>query len=226
MYFIAGSGDGGASAKFQLSFAYRFFEADEGEGLLAWARDLQMAYTQTSVMDLSEKSLPFRDSSYRPSLFIDHRTEGAGLVPDYLRYGIEHESNGRDGPTNRSLNTVFAWPFWAVPLGERHLYLAPKLYAYLSKAKENADIQEYRGFADLYAAYGNPRGLLGRVVGRMGTTGRGSVQLDLSYPVREEQIPRLGGYLFLQVFSGYGETILGYDRSQAIQVRAGYAIIR
>jgi len=48
----------------------------------------------------------------------------------------------------------------------------------------------------------------------------GSVQVDISYP--------LGAitYVYVQYFSGWGETILDYKKRLPAQVRAGFMVVR
>lgn len=63
-------------------------------------RHLYFGYTQTALWDLESDSAPFRDSSYRPSLF--YRNDQIWTSPGRdvrfgLAGGLEHESNGRDG---------------------------------------------------------------------------------------------------------------------------------
>ena len=67
MYFVVG-GNGGLSARFQLSFKYRLFDSDSLP--VAWLPqlgNLYFGYTQNSLWDLGANSAPFRDTSYRPA---------------------------------------------------------------------------------------------------------------------------------------------------------------
>jgi hypothetical protein len=53
-----------------LSFKYRLFDRWVGFGQdRPWLSGLYFGYTQNSLWDLSAQSKPFRDTSYRPSLF-------------------------------------------------------------------------------------------------------------------------------------------------------------
>jgi outer membrane phospholipase A len=53
-----------------------------------------------------------------------------------------------------------------------------------------------------------------------------SVQLDVSYPLKKPTFGNLGGYLHLQYFNGYGESLLDYDRHVRPQFRIGLMITR
>jgi outer membrane phospholipase A len=77
---------------------------------------------------LGANSTPFRDISFRPSLFWQGAIPGEGLMPDMLRAGYEHESNGKDGVNSRSVNTLFAQPVWRTGFSDgRTLIFAPKV---------------------------------------------------------------------------------------------------
>ncbi len=133
MYFVVGGG-GGATARFQLSFKYRLFDPDSHPvQWIPFLSRLHFGYTQTSIWDLGANSSPFRDTSYRPSLFWQGETHGESrLMPEVLRAGFEHESNGKDGVSSRSINTLFAQPVWRSGfLDGRTLIFAPKVYGYL-----------------------------------------------------------------------------------------------
>lgn len=228
MYFVLGS-RGGVNARFQLSFKYRLVEPDGTLGqALPWLRHLHFGYTQTSLWDLAEESKPFRDTSYRPSLFWQWSLgEGnSGLHPAKLRAGYEHESNGKDGSNSRSIDMLFVQPAWRwnYPDG-RSLSFAPKFYGYLDK-EDNPDIARYRGHADWIARYGRDDGWLLAAQVRRGSSGKGNAQLDLSYPLRENVFARTGGFLYFQLFSGYGESLLDYNRERETQVRVGFSIVR
>ena len=227
MYFVAGDG-GGAAARFQLSFKYRFFDPDSYPvQRIPFLSRLHFGYTQTSIWDLGANSSPFRDTSYRPSLFWQGETHGESrLMPEVLRAGFEHESNGKDGVSSRSINTLFAQPVWRSGfLDGRTLIFAPKVYGYLEKS-DNPDIQRYRGYADWILRYGRENGWLLATQLRNGTSGHGSAQFDLSYPLRQPFFARTGGFLYFQLFKGYGESLLDYNLDRGTQVRVGFSIVR
>jgi len=71
IYFLLGNNDKSAGdARFQISFKYRRFDAQSAMAtFMSVFSKMYFAYTQTSVWDLGTDYAPFRDSSYRPSLF-------------------------------------------------------------------------------------------------------------------------------------------------------------
>jgi phospholipase A1 len=226
MYFVVG-GSGRSSARFQLSFKYRLFDPDSLP--VEWLpplSGLHFGYTQTSLWDIGSASAPFHDTSYRPSFFWQGTIYGKGGWPEQLRGGVEHESNGRDGVSSRSINVIFAQPVWSRGFADgRWLIFAPKFYGYLDKS-DNPDIQRYRGYADWIVRYGQEDGWLLTALLRKGTAGHGSTQLDFSYPLRRPLFARAGGFLHLQLFKGYGQDLLDYNVGKDLQARIGFSIVR
>lgn len=228
LYFLIG-GDDGLNAKFQISLRYRLFD---GSGRLAeklpWIDDIYLSYSQTSLWDLDDLSKPFRDSSYRPRLFFSNYDLGR-LLDGRLRLGIEagvgHESNGKEGDESRSFNMLYARPVltFGDPEGLR-AYLAPLIHNYISD-DENPDLHHYRGYVDWLFGIGSKGGLDFSATLRKGTRSNyGSVELNASYPLSKLSGGDLTGWLMLQYFGGYGESLLDYDRKLDAQVRLGIAI--
>ena len=88
-----------------------------------------------------------------------------------------------------------------------------------------AAIEKFRGYVDLELNIGKPDGVELKSYYRMGTAGKGAVQLDLSYPLREFLFRNLDFYLYGQFFHGYGESLLSYDRKDTT-VRVGLGLSR
>jgi outer membrane phospholipase A len=228
VYFVVG-GDGGLNAKFQISLRFRLFD-DHGRlaRRLPWIDDLYLSFSQTALWDLGELSKPFMDSSYRPRLFyaiyvLARYFDGA------LRFGIEsgigHESNGKEGDDSRSYNMLYARPTLTLgdPDGFR-AYFAPLAHNYIA-ASDNPDIAHYRGYVDWLFGVGSKGGLDFWGVLRKGTrSDYGSVELNASYPLSKLSGGDLTGWLMLQYFNGYGESLLDYNRKIDSQVRLGIAI--
>jgi phospholipase A1 len=60
---------------------------------------------------------------------------------------------------------------------------------------------------------------------RVGTSGKASLLVDVSYRIRELKFGPVGGYLQFQYFTGYGEDILDYNVKNPAQFRIGFAIV-
>lgn len=228
MYFIMGNNSESATdARFQLSFKYRPFDPEGSiAGFVPLLSNLYFAYTQTTLWDIGEKSGPFRDTSYRPSLFYRWSGSGRNFLPDEWRVGAEHESNGQPGVSSRSLNTLFIRPTWNFDMNNgRRLSFFPKFQHYLNK-EENSDIQRYRGYIDWQLRYGREDGLILGGLYRLGTGGYSAGELNVSYPISDRIFARTGAFLHLQLLSGYGETLLDFNKKNDTQIRLGVSIAR
>lgn len=228
MYFVVG-GSHPRSARYQLSFRYRLFDE---KGVVAEAlpvtRGLYFGFTQTSLWDLESDSKPFRDTSFRPSLFYQWKLsdprDGASIA---LAGGYEHESNGRDGADSRSIDVFFlrADARYYFDDGRTYVGVSPKLWHYIDK-EDNPDIARYRGYGQLGVRVGRDDGLMLAAQLRRGTAGVGSTQIDLSYPLRSSVFSGVGAFLHLQYFNGYGQTLLDYNEAHEPQIRIGFSIVR
>lgn len=230
MYFLVGKRDGLTSARFQISLKYRLFDERSWLSDLVPVDKVYLGYTQTSIWDLSQDSSPFRDTTYRPSLFymdpaLWSSTDGSHALG--LAAGLEHASNGRGGDESRSINIAFVQPSWRKFLGDSKWYVsvAPKLWTYLDK-EDNPDIPDYMGYGTLNLRLGRVDGWLFSADLRKGTHHMGAVQLDASYPLRRPFFANAGGYIHFQYFNGYGESLIAYDRKEPAQFRVGVSIVR
>jgi phospholipase A1/A2 len=228
VYVVVG-GDGGLNAKFQISLRFRLFD-DRGRlaRQLPWIDDLYLSFSQTSLWDLGELSKPFKDSSYRPRLFYANY-DLARYLDGKLRVGVEtgigHESNGKEGEDSRSYNMLYARPTltFGDPDGFR-AYFAPLAHNYIAES-DNPDIEDYRGHVDWLFGVGSKGGLDFWGVLRKGTrSDYGSIELNASYPLSKLSGGDLTGWLLMQYFNGYGESLLDYNRKLESQLRLGIAI--
>ena len=229
MYFIGGTKS--PNIKFQISLAYQLLNTD---GPLAEKvsalKGFHLAYTQSSLWDWNGDSAPFYDTSYMPEFFyawknVTHTAHTNWFKLD-LAGGLRHESNGKDGLDSRSLNVGYVRPTFTFGRdGNFQLMLQPRVWGYLGDLSDNADIADYRGYADLRTVIGWQRGLQLAVLGRMGKDGNhGSAQFDLTYPTMRF-FGSFSLYLDLQYFNGYGESLLGYNEKTEV-LRVGLALFR
>ncbi len=233
MYFVIGTE--APNAKFQLSLRYQLFN-DDGPAVQSFQplKGLNFAYSQTSFWDTSAESAPFEDNSYRPEFLLhyDDLIDPAklkGLQHIGLQAGLQHESNGQDGDSSRSLNYVYIRPM--LTFGDRDnggffVTIAPRVHAYIAGEEDNEDMDEYRGYGDLRLIVGQGGGLQAAFIGRMGSDwDKGSIQMDLTFPMRALLAGNIDLYFNLQVFNGFGEGLLEYDESDTM-VRAGISLVR
>lgn len=215
-------------AKSQVSLKFRLFNPDTKTPAL---ENFYFAYSQTSIWAIGSSSKPLYDSAYRPGAFFldDDVSQGPFGSSSRLGFqaGVEHESNGRDGAASRSLNIGYVRPTLTVHLPRNYfISVSPKIYGYFEK-EDNPDIAYYRGYCDFLVKAGHPDGAQFAATLRKGT-GRYpySAQMDVSIPLKTARLGNLGGYLHLQYFNGYGESLLDYDRRVRSQFRIGLMISR
>jgi outer membrane phospholipase A len=234
VYFALGA-HRGLNARFQISLKFRpLGPADDRVDVVGsfWG-NVYGAFTQTSLWDLESESRPFYDTSYKPSLFYRRASINVAVWGARLGHaaGYEHESNGQAGALSRSLDTLFVQPrlTWTGADGVEWGY-APKVLFYLEKS-ENADLPRYRGYVDHDLWCEDPDGWKVAARLRLGSGGRGSVLVDISYPTRKvfglvSDTPWAHGYLHLQGFSGYTESLRTYDQRLPWQARLGFMLVR
>jgi len=235
MYFASEPGflsdHRGSNAKFQISFAFRLFglSAPGPNEDSARSDGLYLSYTQLSFWDTASSSKPFYDSSYKPELWWrQHIPLGTWCQSSEIEGGYAHESNGRGGIESRSVDRLFIRPVLGIALdNDIILNLKPRVFCYIDKS-DNPDIDRYRGYADLSCSIGKEHGLQVDLLGRIGSDGRhGCLQTELTYPLDVLTGGHAAGYLYLQSFVGYSETLLDYDqRTDQPRILLGIALVR
>lgn len=184
--------------KFQISFQKPLFD-----DLIGLDETWSVAYTQKSFWQIRQDSAPFRTNSYEPELFVTIPTEG---FFDYVRFGVNHESNGKDGIDSRSWNRVYASTTFDI----KGLRITPRIWHSFSFDKDNEDIRQYMGYGDLKFAYDIGRHHLTatwRNNLRFDNQNRGALELNYYFPLFNT-----GLHGFLQYFTGYGESLDDYNR--------------
>ncbi len=196
------------------------------------------AYTQTSYWQLFIDSSPFRESNYKPEIFVTfpffRKLDAIGLKAVAL--GYKHASNGQpgndlnatreytDGPyrdsQSRSWNRLYIRSYfqWKNLFAELTLWHRMREeYA----SNDNPNITDFYGDGALKLGYisGN---LLSRLTLRYSLDSKNtSGELEMSYPVPlSDNI-----FFYLQAFSGYGQSLIDYDR-HVNQVGFGLSISR
>ncbi len=228
LYFVMGyNQERNVDARFQISFKYRPFDPEARVAqFIPFSSNLYFAYTQTSIWDIGGDSSPFKDTSYRPSIYYKWAGAGRGVRPDEWKAGLEHESNGQTDEDSRSINMAFFRPTWNFDFAHgRRLTLMPKFYQYLEKS-DNNNIERYRGFVDWQARYGREDGAILTALYRQGTGGYAMGQFDLSYPISDKIFGRTGTFIHFQLLSGYGETLIDYNQARDTQLRIGLSLTR
>ncbi|WP_339880207.1 phospholipase A [Pseudidiomarina gelatinasegens] len=200
--------------KLQLSLRTKLFEN------LVFGGDVWVAYSQTSLWQAwnSDDSSPFRSTDYKPEVFyiLPWQDEWDFIPGDarirFAKAGFAHESNGQRKPDSRSWNYVYFGG--AVEWG-------PVVWESTWKQRvnetgdndDNPDLIRFRGNFENTLSWRNSLSTysLTRITREL-SWDRGSWRLDFTHPLNSEKPDGLRFYI--QIFSGYGETLLDYNHRQ------------
>lgn len=213
-------------AKFQLSVRTKVLQDFGLPGADLWA-----AFTMQAMWQVYNHadSRPFRNTDYQPELiYVVPTTAGLRTLPfgwqwRYTQLGVAHQSNGQSDPLSRSWNRVYL----TAGLERGNWSFTTRLNHRLKERLENdnnPDLTDFRGKAEFtlgWASGLHTASLMHRSTLR--SQGRGSTQLEWTYPVYRDQPNGLRWYV--QLFSGYGETLSDYNFRQT-SVGAGVSFLQ
>jgi len=200
------------------------------ENFLLPNADVWVAYTQQSIWQLwnGQDSSPFRSSDYEPeAMYVVPIPDKLGALPSDWRWrmalaGIAHESNGQADPLSRSWNrayvgTAFTHDDFAFEARFNHRLAE-------SGVDDNPNITDYIGNTELTASW-YPGETTMQLAARTSfkSTSRGSLQFNWTHPVFANKPDGLRWYV--QLFSGYGETMLDYNHRQT-SVGLGFTLFQ
>ena len=186
----------------ELHFEFSF-ERPITYDALGLGEKISFAYAQNSWWQITQDSAPFRESNYRPELYVSAPVPFA----DELKVGAMHESNGKGGEESRSWNRLYAQSTWSAD----GFSITPRAWYAFWLDRTNEDIADYMGYGDLRASYtfGKQRlSALWRNNLHFDGSNRGAIELNYSFPIFNS-----GFYGYLRYFNGYGESLADYKRS-------------
>ena len=186
----------------ELHFEFSF-ERPIAYDVLGLGEKISFAYAQNSWWQITQDSAPFRESNYRPELYVSAPVPFA----DELKIGAMHESNGKGGEESRSWNRLYAQSTWSAD----GFSITPRAWYAFWLDRTNEDIADYMGYGDLRASYtfGKQRlSALWRNNLHFDGSNRGAIELNYSFPIFNS-----GFYGYLRYFNGYGESLADYKRS-------------
>ena len=186
----------------ELHFEFSF-ERPIAYDALGLGEKISFAYAQNSWWQITQDSAPFRESNYRPELYVSAPVPFA----DELKLGAMHESNGKGGEESRSWNRLYAQSTWSAD----GFSITPRVWYAFWLDRTNEDIADYMGYGDLRASYtfGKQRlSALWRNNLHFDSSNRGAIELNYSFPIFNS-----GFYGYLRYFNGYGESLADYKRS-------------
>ena len=202
--------------KFQISLAKPLFY-----DVFGLRESLVAAYTQTSWWQITKKSSPFRETNYQPEIFLNFASpkylEKIGI--QNLKFGLLHESNGRDGSKSRSWNRAYVQG----DLVYGDLTISPRVWSVIGEKNDNKEILNYIGHGDLRLSYKlNDQifSLMLRNNLHFDKTNKGAAEISYMFPIFSS-----GVYGYLQYFTGYGESLIDYDR-HTDKIGLGFVILK
>lgn len=203
-------------AKIQLSFKTKL-----AQSVLLPGADVWFGFTQQSLWQLwnSRASSPFRNTDYEPEVMyvVPVRGDLRHVLPwgwqwRYAQLALAHQSNGQAKPLSRSWNRTY------VGLGAERgdfniVWRVLRRLPEKGDENDNPDITNFRGRGDLQLGW-NPGGATATLLYRntLRSVRRGALQFDWTYPVESDKPAGLRWYV--QVFTGYGETLTDYNFRQ------------
>jgi len=177
---------------------------------------LWFAYSQLSTWQVFNEDLsrPFRTTDHEPEVMysypLDYKLPG-GWRLRYTGVGLVHQSNGQDLPYSRSWNRVYL--MGGAELGDQFT-ITGRIWSRVSENAandDNPDITKYLGNADIRLTWQIDR--LNQVVA-WAHGGKGAVKLEwlkvIGDPVRSNL------RLQTQLFYGYGDTLVDYNRKRTV----------
>ena len=191
---------------YQLSAKVRLFDMN-----------LYFAYTQKSFWQAfnNSDSSPFRETNYNPELFY-RIPPGSKLLKNLgLDAGVEHESNGGTLPSSRSWNRAYITPYY---IRAYDLFYLKLWYRFPEDVKnspldpagdDNPDIQDYLGYSEFHYMHQSHHMHHFQMMLRGNyNTAKGAVNVIYDIPSGSKDM-----YYRLSLWSGYGETLIDYNRS-------------
>ena len=202
--------------KFQISLAKPLFY-----DVFGLRESLVAAYTQTSWWQITKTSAPFRETNYQPEIFLNFASpkylEKIGV--QNLKFGLLHESNGRDGSKSRSWNRAYVQGDFVYG----NFSVSPRAWIVVGDKGDNKDILKYIGHGDVRLSYNlndHIFSLMLRNNLHFDKTNKGAAELSYMFPIFSS-----GVYGYLQYSTGYGESLIDYNK-HTDKVGLGFVILK
>ncbi len=186
---------------------------------------LWVGYSQQSFWQVFSPSLsrPFRATDHEPELIYVYPSY-AELGSWRLRYsglGLVHQSNGQSLPLSRSWNRVYLMA--GAESKDERFRVTGRVWHRLSesaRSDDNPDITDYIGRAELTGSWTlSQRDMLNLTVRHpLKTNGKGSARLEWMHALgpQGEGWLRSGLRLHTQIFHGYGDSLIDYNRRATV----------
>lgn len=183
---------------------------------------LWLAYSQQSYWQVftPQLSRPFRSTDHEPEIIYVAPLQGPDAERWRVRFGgvgLVHQSNGQSLPLSRSWNRVYL-----MAGAERGpLQVQARIWRRLPErsSDDNPHIGDYVGRGELRVAWHADRRNLWAATGRhsLSSDNRGSLRLEWFRTLGDDGLGPPGGLqLHTQLFHGYGDSLLDYNRRRTV----------
>lgn len=187
--------------------------SDEDESDSLWLGYTQQSYWQLFTPALSR---PFRNTDHEPEIMYVAPVQSALPGRWRLRYagvGVAHQSNGQSLPLSRSWNRTY------LMAGAEHgsLQLHGRVWRRAAEAgtDDNPAVSDWLGRAELQAIWSADADNLWSMTARhsLKRPGRGSIRVEWFRALADKGTGSSSGLqLHTQLFAGYGDSLLDYNR--------------
>lgn len=192
-------------AKFQLSIKKPIVR-----DFFGFNESINFGYTHTSWWQLYENSSPFRETNYKPEIFVTvpyGKREKTALKG--FTFGLLHESNGQAEPESRSWNRLYLEGYFQAG----NLFMVPRVWYRFPERKaddDNPDLEDYMGYGDLTLMYPYKKHNFKLLLRNNFdfSENRGFAQFDWTFPFFGSK----NTFGYFQLSTGYGESLIDYDK--------------
>ena len=210
--------------RIQLSIRTKLAQGLLTQGHPTRKDSLWFGYTQQSYWQLfsPDISRPFRTTDHEPEVMYVYPTDAQlpfGWRWRYSGAGLVHQSNGQSNPLSRSWNRVYLMTGMEL---DNRWSLRARIWKRLPESRssdDNPGISDYvgRGEVQLFWNLDKDNTLGATVRHTLASTGRGSARLEWLQTLGTG----LGGgksnlRLHTQLFSGYGDSMIDYNRQRTV----------
>ena len=197
------------------------------------ARDsLWVAYSQQSYWQFfnSELSRPFRSTDYQPEVIYVYPTDAQlpfGWRWRYSGAGLVHESNGQSDPLSRSWNRAYLMTGFEKG---NEFALSGRIWQRLhesARKDNNPGITDYIGRGEVQATWNPSRKntFVGTLRGSPGNDGHGSARVEWLRSLGDGKGNTFSGLrLHTQLFTGYGDSLIDYNRKRTV-LSIGFSLV-
>ena len=192
--------------KFQLSV-----KKPITHNLFGFKETINLGYTHTSWWQVYKNSSPFRETNYKPEIFVTlpyGKSDKTSLKG--FKLGLLHESNGQKGEESRSWNRVYLESYFQIG----NLFAIPKVWYRIPENEEdddNPDIEDFMGYGALTLVYPYKKQtfkLKLRNNFKLNKKNKGFAEFDWTFPFFNSK----NTFGYVQLSTGYGDSLIDYDK--------------